>query len=89
VFKNTARVFVLSKNFKPTASEIARLNQAAKNRGLGLGAVFVHAITKSDISQNMMHIPKRITSTLNIPRKGKASLVIADNQVVKRAEYYK
>jgi hypothetical protein len=56
VFKDVARTVVFSKGFEPTPSEVARINRAVLSRGSGLGAIFVHVLTNSDIVRNYMVI---------------------------------
>jgi hypothetical protein len=54
VFKDSARRVVFSEQMDPTPSEVARINRAVLNRGIGLGVIFVHVFSKSDIESNYL-----------------------------------
>lgn len=56
--------------------------------GIGLGAVFVHTLTVTDVEHNGLHIPKEIVSVLNIPEKGNAVLMRSIFGVNHRASSY-
>jgi hypothetical protein len=45
---------VFPEGMEPTNSEIARINQAVITRGIGLGVIFVHIFTESDIGSNCL-----------------------------------
>ena len=47
---------MFSKGIEPRPSEIAKINKAVLARGLGLGAVFVHSLSHSDVLQNNLVI---------------------------------
>lgn len=74
-FEDHARAIVFTGDLKPTASQIAHINMCAQEHGLGLGGVFVHKMTKTDISSTGLRIPKEIASILCVPRNGWARLV--------------
>ena len=52
VFEGAATSVVFSKGVELTAGQIARMNKYVSTRGLGLGAVFVHTITFTDVTHN-------------------------------------
>ena len=47
---------MFSKGVEPVPSEIGKINKVVLLRGLGLGAVFVHCLSYSDVLQNNMVI---------------------------------
>jgi hypothetical protein len=54
VFNDSAKRVVFPEGMEPTNSEIARINQAVITRGIGLGVIFVHIFTESDIESNCL-----------------------------------
>ena len=50
VFEHSASAVVISKGVVPKGNEIAHINHLVLNRGLGMGAVFIHKLTKTDMS---------------------------------------
>ncbi|CAM0955265.1 unnamed protein product [Alopecurus aequalis] len=74
VFEDSATVVVFSGGLELTAAQTSRMNQCVLTRGLGLGVVFVHTLTKSDVQGNGLRISKDIVSALNIHKKGYAIL---------------
>jgi hypothetical protein len=56
VFNVSAKRVVFLEGMEPTNSEIARINQAFLTRGIGLGVIFVHIFTESDIESNCLVI---------------------------------
>ena len=52
VFEGAATTVVFSSGVELTAGQTARMNNYVHERGLGLGAVFVHTITLIDVAHN-------------------------------------
>jgi hypothetical protein len=53
-FQWFSKEVVFPEGMEPTNSEIARINQAVITRGIGLGVIFVHIFTESDIESNCL-----------------------------------
>ena len=52
VFEGAATAVVFSRGVELSAGQTARMNKCVLTRGLGLGAVFVHTITFTDVVHN-------------------------------------
>ena len=52
VFEGAATAVVFSSGVELTAGHTTRMNNYVHERGLGLGAVFVHTITLTDVAHN-------------------------------------
>ena len=52
VFEGAATAVVFSSGVELTAGQTARMNNYVHEHGLGLGAVFVHTITLTDVANN-------------------------------------
>lgn len=88
VYADQANIVVHTNNIQLTAAQRGRKNQRIGERGLGMGPIFVHKLTSSDINQNRMRIPKEIFKALNIPKKGWAILAMGEYDNFQDAAYY-
>ena len=52
MFKDSAKSVVFSKGLTLTAGQTGRMNHHVLTRGLGLGHVFVHTISVTDVAHN-------------------------------------
>jgi hypothetical protein len=49
-FEENATVVVYSNGIKPSTTNLRRMNEIIAERGLGMGAVLVHKLTNTDMS---------------------------------------
>ncbi|KAM0846712.1 hypothetical protein ACQ4PT_055476 [Festuca glaucescens] len=89
-FLESAEAVAVTKGLNLTYTQISKINQIVDLVGLVLGVVFVHKINGSDITKNMLHIPKLAAWNLDIPVNGNAVLEVTEygKHDYEEAEYY-
>ncbi|CAM0906605.1 unnamed protein product [Alopecurus aequalis] len=80
-----ATVTVFTNGLQLTGAQTATMNDRVLMRGIGMGPLFVHKLTQSDIKQNGL----KIVSSLNTGKSGWAVLVMGDSDTHYDAEYFK
>ncbi|KAM0863291.1 hypothetical protein ACQ4PT_044693 [Festuca glaucescens] len=79
---------VHTNGLKLTVAQNARMDHLLAQRGIGMGAVFVHKITNTDTKDNRMRTPKAIVKTLQIPEEGCVLLTMDEYEINHQVAYY-
>ncbi|KAM0863034.1 hypothetical protein ACQ4PT_044863 [Festuca glaucescens] len=86
--EEVATTVVYTKDINLTSVQTTRKKQHLGQRGIGMGAVFVHTLTGTDTKANGMRIPKEIVKALNITKKGWVILSMGKYNNKQEASYY-
>ncbi|KAM0845571.1 hypothetical protein ACQ4PT_056282 [Festuca glaucescens] len=79
---------VYTSGLQLTPAQRGRMDQRVPERGMGMGVVFVHKLTETDINQNGLRIPKEIVKALNIAKRGWVILAMGEYNHWFDASYY-
>ncbi|KAK1603220.1 hypothetical protein QYE76_018223 [Lolium multiflorum] len=79
---------VHTKGVMLTTAQTLKKEQLLRERGLGLGVVFVHTLTNTDLKGNGLRIPKEVVRSLNISESGEACFFVDDYGYHPQGAYY-
>ncbi|KAM0918181.1 hypothetical protein ACQ4PT_008814 [Festuca glaucescens] len=71
-----------------TTGQTLKKQQLLRERSLGIGVVFVHTLTKTDVKGNELRIPKEVVRSLNIFESGEACFYVDDYGYRPKGAYY-
>nr|XP_051188825.1 uncharacterized protein LOC127302412 [Lolium perenne] len=71
-----------------TTAQTLKKEQLLRERGLGLGVVFVHTLTNTDLKGNGLRIPMEVVRSLNISESGEACFFVDDYGYRPKGAYY-
>ncbi|KAM0923543.1 hypothetical protein ACQ4PT_005461 [Festuca glaucescens] len=81
-------IVVHTKGLSLTMAQTLKKEKLLCERGLGMGPVFVHTLTDTDVKGNGLRIPKEVLRSLNVEETGLASFYVNDYGYHPKGAYY-